>query len=152
VRVRRYCERCVRVRIFAVRVRPNGHKQSDCVACSRRRGRSRNPTKITYACMKQRCLNPNEVNFKYYGGRGITICDRWLGPDGFANFVADMGMRPAGRTLDRINGELGYSPENCRWATYKEQVVNRGPRGEEVVRHCTYGTHKKKNYEQIKQG
>ena len=75
--------------------------------------------------MLQRCLNKNNPRFKDYGGRGITVCKRWLK---FENFFADMKQRPARRTLDRKNNGKGYYKRNCRWATYKEQASNRRPR------------------------
>jgi hypothetical protein len=68
-----------------------------------------------------RCYNENATGFEYYGGRGVRVCDRWLGKDGFLNFVEDLGMRPKGTTLDKdLKGGVGcklYSPENCCWAT-----------------------------------
>lgn len=77
----------------------------------------------TWMSMKERCNNKNHSAFKSYGGRGIQVCDRWQ--SSFKNFYADMGDRPAGCSLDRINNDKGYSPENCRWATSKQQQSNR---------------------------
>jgi hypothetical protein len=75
--------------------------------------------------MRKRCHNPNQDNYAYYGGRGITVCERW---DDFAAFLADMGERPPGMSLDRVNNDHGYSAANCRWATRTEQAHNRRPR------------------------
>jgi hypothetical protein len=75
--------------------------------------------------MWTRCTNPNVDNFERYGGRGIKICKRW---HRFENFLADMGHRPAGKTLDRINSNGNYKPSNCRWATPLEQRHNRRKR------------------------
>ena len=76
--------------------------------------------------MLLRCRNPKAVSWKNYGGRGITVCARWDPKQGgsFENFLADMGERPAGLTLDRRDNNLGYLLENCRWATWQEQRAN----------------------------
>ena len=73
----------------------------------------------------QRCTDPGSKAWPYYGGRGITMTPRWLGPGGFGNFLADMGERPKGRSLDRKNNDGPYSPENCRWATRSQQQQNK---------------------------
>lgn len=80
------------------------------------------PLYVTWNCMLQRCENPKAINYKRYGGRGITVCERW---HEFSLFVADMGERPQGKTLDRIDNNLGYYKENCRWSTPKQQTANR---------------------------
>jgi len=73
--------------------------------------------------MKCRCYDPNDPGYSRYGAAGIEVCERWK--YSFDNFLADMGERPPGKTLDRKDNAKGYSPDNCRWATPKQQIRNR---------------------------
>lgn len=77
----------------------------------------------SWSSMHTRCLNPKHEAYPRYGGRGITVCERWL--HSFENFLTDMGERPPGRSLDRIDPEGNYEPGNCRWSTPFEQTHNR---------------------------
>ena len=99
--------------------------------CARRR---HSPEYSSWSHMLQRCENPKSDFFSYYGGRGITVCERW---HVFENFLHDMGKRPDGLTLERINNDGNYEPSNCKWASRSDQIKNRRrrkiesfPRGE----------------------
>lgn len=112
----------------------NGHtrtcgcKSFDDVSPSRlthghaKKGR-RSKTFYTWSSMKDRCFDKNNKRYYDYGGRGIVVCKRWI--NSFDNFLSDMGEKPNGMTLERINNSLGYAKDNCRWATLKEQSRNK---------------------------
>lgn len=118
-------------------------KRTKSCGCARRESMLRVHTKHGMATRKgtvpefgvwkdmiKRCTNEKRDDFKYYGGRGISVCERWLD---FGNFYADMGERPDGMTIDRINTRGNYEPGNCRWITIQEQQNNR--------RSCVYVEH-----------
>ena len=85
-------------------------------------GRCGTPVYLSWRSMIQRCTNPKSPNYYLYGGRGITVCSRWL--TSIENFIEDLGDRPEGTSLDRIDNDGNYEPPNCRWATAKEQQQN----------------------------
>ena len=114
-----------------------------------RRWRVKNmtPARVSWSSMLERCGNPKTSGYKYYGGRGIAVCVRWdpkhqsAPNEAFANFLTDMGERPEGSSLDRIDNDGNYEPDNCRWATFRKQTANRNkvtvypPRSENAT-HC----------------
>lgn len=106
------------------------------------------PTYRTWADMIRRCNNPKAENYKDYGGRGIKVCGRWLK---FENFFEDIGVRPVGLTLERKNNELGYSTENCCWATKTQQARNQRifKNNKTGVRGVYWGKHRQKYRVQI---
>lgn len=83
----------------------------------------KNRTYESWIGMKKRCHSPNDQAYPDYGGRGIWVCERWR--NSFENFLADMGERPLGMSIERRNNDAGYSPDNCYWATKKQQARNR---------------------------
>ena len=90
---------------------------------SARHGLTNTPTFTAWVNLRQRCLNPNHSSYSDYGGRGIKVCDRWL--ESFENFLADMGEKPVGMSIERNDVDGNYEPTNCRWATSKEQGNNK---------------------------
>lgn len=92
------------------------------------RGKTGDNGYISWVGMRARCYNPNDPDYSRYGGRGIIVCDRWMDEnEGYLNFIKDLGDRPSkSHSVDRINCNGNYCPENCKWATAEEQSNNRG--------------------------
>lgn len=86
-------------------------------------GKYKSPEYRTWVKMKERCYNPNTERYPSYGGRGITVCERWL--NSFENFYEDMGKKPKGYSIERINVDGNYEPNNCKWASSQEQHYNK---------------------------
>lgn len=105
-------------------------KTSQCVDCHNRSNASKNvthggsgsPLYKVWCSMHSRCSNPTDRAYRWYGARGIRVCERW---NDFSNFQSDMAPRPTGMTIDRTDNDSGYSKENCRWVTHKENCQNR---------------------------
>ena len=113
---------CLRRENSAAMLTVHGH--------GRARGGNRSPTFISWANMKQRCLDPKATSFPRYGAIGVVVCERWAT---FQNFLADMGERPPGTSLDRIDPTGNYEPGNCRWADAKTQALNTRKRREKAA-------------------
>lgn len=122
---------CGNVKIAPLtRLRSHGVRSCGCIGTSITHGFARKSsvkfkkTYVIWVSMRQRCFNKNSPDYENYGGRGISVCDSWLK---FENFVMDMGVKPDGLSIDRIDNNKGYCKENCRWTTTTVQSMNRRP-------------------------
>ena len=116
---------CGNVRPYRASALKDHHTRScGCMPCNKIHGLSKTPEYKVWHGIIQRCYNPKSPNYKYYGARGITVCDEWR--NSVETFYADMGPRTSpAHSIERRVNDLGYSPENCYWATLKEQNRNR---------------------------
>lgn len=117
------CDCGTQIEVCTASLRRGRTKSCGCLQkeVATKHGMSRSYTYVSWGAMIQRCTNPNDSAYKYYGERGINVCDSWLK---FKNFFRDMGIRPKGLTLDRIDNSLNYSKANCKWATRMQQARN----------------------------
>lgn len=120
------CE-CGKIKIVCSSDLVTGNTTScGCLKCIKHRHALKNKrtrTYVTWQSIKSRCFNEKDTAYEHYGGRGITICERWLD---FRNFLEDMSVRPEDTTIDRIDPDGNYEPNNCRWASKKIQGINKG--------------------------
>lgn len=129
-RVRAKCECGTEVTVYESKLRYGSTRSCGCLAleASKRNlpaanhGMAGSPTHISWRAMKDRCQYPGTNGYERYGGAGITVCEHW---QLFENFLADMGIRPEGMTIDRIDSTGNYEPGNCKWSTWREQESNR---------------------------